>query len=786
MSFMKKHKLQENDKIKILYLGVFLLLCIISFSILVDPIQRIFHETDFLWMMPTLAHISQHNSFWGTVKILFFDPAPTNYGEPSMNLYLFLIYYFIGVKVQYFVFISMIFHLFCVLFFYRILQRIGFSLQMAFLAALIYAFSFFHSFYFLWPMATQHLATMFFVLLIMYLFLETNYRFDHGLPWKAIFWQTLIVNLLASFCPITILVLPFMIFIYICCCSGGNIARIRKYDLWIPLFMTYFGYRLIRNIFWGDQVCYQNWYFSFLIKILSRIPILGKLTVSTGVEINPFVLFSTFFIVGTASLFLIRFILKISFKPSFLIFLKRMLLFGLISYGVLFLLTLKYRNIIVPMGVGIPMPDFISPYNFIRPLVGVFISFLNPVGAALTMNAAKPYCYVPMQSNIVWTVLFIFFLVVFFKKVYFKYKPLIFFVSIYIFGLPLLTMKSLWEMNNSIPSRYLVYVTPLFAVIFSSSVCLLYGFLMKKIKITAFKKEVILIVLFSALCFLNIYAIKLILAKDKFVNEFIIYDYIKGSNLIKYDLGESSNGVSFKDVCVKGVLPVPFLENGWDFSPANPLDLDTFKYTFSQVLNDRNALNVCVDSFRSSKNKKVYIFDDVGVINQEGQAIDPFLTVFYKARKELKLKNYQQARILLKEAVRIRPFFFRFILPDRPLEQILLMTNDRSAYAFVKDVVRNYNSENVNVRIKKIEYIANMLDREMKDYAECFFYLSYLSYLEKNLPESHYWYSRIRFVDDRKGEVLKYLSQQALIESDPKMRRYIEEIRSNSSYNNWS
>lgn len=782
MGSMKNHALQKTDKIKILYLGVFSLLGAGSFFLLSTSIRNIFHGTDLLWMIPTLSHISQHNSFWETVKILFFNPAPTNYGEPSMNLYLFLTYHFIGFKAQYFIFISAILHLFCVFFFYRFLQRIGFTFKMAFLAALIYATSFFHSFYFLWPMSMQHLATMFFVLLTLNLFLETNYRLDHGLPWKIIFWQALFVNLLASFCPITIFVLPVAIFVYIICCSENHASRIKKYDLWLPLFMTYFGYRLIRDLFWGYPECYQSWYFDIFKKILSRIPFIGKLTVNAGPELNPFIVFSLFFIGGILCLLLLRFLLRISLRPPFLAFLKKLVSIGVILYLIIFLITLNFRNIVVPMGVGIPLPDFISPYNFIRPLAGVFVSFVNPIRSALSINAAAPYCYIPMNSNILWTVLFMLLVVIFLRKVCFKYKPLIFFACIYIFGLPLLTMKSLWEMNNSIPSRYLVYVTPLFAVIFSTSFIIIYDFFINKVKISVFKKELILLVFFLILCFLNIFAINLILLKDKFVNEFLSYDYIKGASLIKQDLAAAKDGIRLKDVCVEGVLPIPFHQNGWDFSPANPLDLATFKYTLAQVLNERDASNVCVDSsIDAKKNKITYIFDKNGVVDQKGQTIDPFLRLFYKAKEELKLENYQQARKLLEAAAQIRPFFFQFIFPNGHLEDILWMANGRSARALIDDTA-NYYRGGSSSRIDKIEYIANMLDSEIKDYIECFFYLSYLYYIEKKLPDSYYWYSRIRFIDDRNDEVVSFLNQQPLIKSDLEMQKYIKEIKSNPSY----
>jgi len=779
---MKIYGLQKTDKIKVLYLGVFLLLCIVSFSLLSTPIRMIFHETDFWWMIPTLSHISQHNSFWKTVEILLFNPAPTHNGEPSMNLYLFLIYYFLGFKVQYFIFISMILHLCCVFFLYRLLQRIGFSFQMAFLAVSIYAFSFFHSFYFLWPMSAHHLTVIFFMLLTLSLFLETNYRLDYGLPWKVIFWQALIVNFLASFCQISILVLPMSIFVYILCCSGNHLTRIKRYDLWMPLFITYLGHPLIRLLFWGYPVSYQSAYWRIFKKILSHVPFFGRLTLNAGLEINPVILYLLLFVAVIACLFSLRFLLKISLRPSFFIFFKRIMLTGIIFYLVLFLSVYRCRSIIVPIGVGIPLPDFISPYNFIRPLVAAFISFLNPIRTALSMNAAAPYYYIPMRSDIAWIALFMLFLVVFLKDVYLKYKPLIFFVILYIFGLPLLTQISLWEMNNSIPSRYFVYITPLFAVIFSSSFSLIYDFFMNKVKISAFKKGLILIIFFSAVCFLNIFAVKLILAKDKFVNEFLNYDYIKGSNLIKQSLDDTKNRVRLKDICVEGVLPMPFLEYGWNLASINPLDLDTFKYTMAQVLNDRGALNICIDSHGDvNKNKTIYIFNKTGVVNQKGQTIDPFLRRFYEAKNELKLENYQQARILFEEAAQTRPFFFQFILSNRSLEDILWMANGRSAHALINDISNLYRSW-VSFRVDKVEYIADMLDREMKDYIECFFYLSYLSYLEKNLPESQYWYSRIRFIDDRNDEVLSFLNQQPMIKSDSEVQKYINEIKNNPSY----
>jgi hypothetical protein len=780
---MKTMMLQENDKIKILYIGVFLLLCIVAFSILLGPVQRTFHQTDFWWMIPSLSYIHHHNSFWPAVGVLFFNPTLTNCGEPSMNSYLFMINTFLGCKMQDFMFVSAIVHLLCILLFYRLVRRTGFSLRVSFIAVLIYAFSFVHSFYFLWPMSAHHLSTIFFVLLVLVLFLETDYRVEHGKRWRIIFWMTLIANLLASFCQISILVLPVGIFIYILLCSDNSAMRVRRFDLWLPLFITYLGYPLFRQLFWGYPASYQSRYLNVLIKLLSHLPFMRNLTMDMhSLRINPFVLYIFSFMTGLVFLFLLRSLLKFTQKQPTLSFIKKLVFWGAVLYTVLFLITWRLRNIIIPIGVGIPLPDFISPYNLIRPLVSVFISFLSPIHAVLSMNTAAPYAFIPLRSDFIWVVLFILFLIIFFKQAFFKHKELIFFLIIYIFSLPLFTQISLLEMKKAIPSRYFIYITPFFAVIFAYSFSLIYDFFIRTIKISVFKKEMILAGFFLVICLLNISATKLILLKDKFANEFLIYDYIKGATLIQQDLDKGLNKAGMKDICVDGVLPMPFQEYGWDFSPANPEDLDTFKYTIAQASNDTSALDICILSHKGpDKKKEVFAFDKEGVISRNGQIIDPFLKSFNAAKNELKLGNYQQARLLLEQAVKTGSFFFRYYISNWPLEDILWMANGRSAQALISDVSNLYKSW-ANIRINKVEYITEILNEEMKDYIESFFYLSYLSYLENNFSQSRYWYSRIHFIDDRKDKVLLFLGQQALVKSDTQIQGYMNMIKSDPSY----
>lgn len=753
-----------QKKMKLFYFCAAVFLASFFIFLIFQPVATIYHEEDLWWLLPTIAHISENNSFLETVKIFLFDPYPTNRGEPSMNLYVFFISSVLGFQTGYFIFTSLFVHLCCAVLLYFLARETGLEFRIAFFAALTYAVMFIHFDYYIYTVGSQHLVAIFFTLLVLTLYLNTTNRIDRNECWRPYFWLTLFVNFLASFCQVAILILPASILAHILICSKDGEDRINKYDIWLPLFITYLGYILIRFLYYG----YPHLEFYLHIK-------------EQGISIYSVALFPVIFVLALAAIFFFRVVLKLYDVDKFRRALKVLLLSSIGLYLFVFLAVYGNERLLIGMPRGrIPLFYLLSPYNLIRPLVGMFMSFLEPFKMALSIDSAKARNYIPIQDDLVFLLLTLFLVFLFYKKFFVRHKGAVIFLIPYLFALRNMTEFFLWDKHGTIPSRYFVYITPLFSILFCSVFVYLYFLVIDKTRMKSAFKDIILILLFIGLCMPNILAVKFEIFKNKLLNTRYIYDYIRISELIKEGLSQHNRAkrLSPADIYIDGVLPMPFGETDYDFSPVSPQRFDNFRYTFAQAFNDRAMLNVNVNRL-PGKNEKgiVYKIDNTDIKDMRNLNIDEFSKDRDEAISELSLKHYNKAAVLFKKAIQRRPFLFRYMLAGYKPEDSGWITNGRSIRQWVYDMTNYYCAIHPQ---KKIIYLAKILNAEIDDYIECLFYAAYLQHLAGRDEESKYLYSQICFIEDCDAAFAR-LGDSPLIKSDQQMLSFLSDAKMNAS-----
>ncbi|MFH0772380.1 MAG: hypothetical protein V1933_07155 [Candidatus Omnitrophota bacterium] len=747
-----------DAKTKILYVCAAVLLAVFFILILFRPVSSIFHEQDLWWMIPTLSHIAGHNSFLETVKIHLFDPYPTNRGEPSMNLYLFFILAAFGFQAKYFILASILLHIFCAILLYFLVRGIGFDLHIAFLSAFAFAATFIHFSYYMFPMAAQHLVAMFFALLVLNLYLKTVSRIDEGGEWRNYFRLTLFFNLLASFCQIAILILPASVLSHILICSKDAKDRVRKYDIWLPLFITYFGYPLIRSFYYGypHLEYYLRW---------------------QNMNIYSPALFPLIFAAAVGSLFLFRLILVICKKFNAGKAFRNLFIGGSTLYLLIFLAAYGRKEWLSPLHRNqISLSDFLSPFNLIRPFYAAFAGFLQPFKSALSIDSAKAYYYIPIKSEFVFLALSILFIFVFLRKYFVKNKAVVILFVFYLFALRAMTEIFLWNMKASIPSRYFIYATPLASVMFSSAFVYLYFLFMDKTALKRRAKEIILILIFIGLCIPNILAVRLEILRGRLANTLFIYDYIRTSHLVKQDLavcGELKR-VSPSDLYINGIVPVPFFELGLDFSPVDPLKLDTFRYTLAQVFADRRFFEANLNKIPPSGKVFVYSVDGPRLNDAAGRNVDRFSAELDNAKRELASGQNSRALALFRQAANKRPFLLNYILASYKIEDLRWITGQRNLRMWLNDMISCYDGCSI-CPLEKLAKISEILDNEVNDYLRCAFYISYLSHLENKEDESEYWLSRMSLLDTNEN-VFKLLREDGMVNSDRRMAEFLKRI----------
>ncbi len=757
---MTDHSVQKKMKLFYFCAAVFLV-SLFVFPIF-RPIATIYHEEDLWWMLPTISHISENNSFLETVKIYLFDPYPTNRGEISMNLYILFVLSFFGSQAGYFIFTSLVIHFSCAILLYLLVRKIGFEFRIAFFTALTYAAIFIHFDHYIFTMASQHRIAIFFTLLVLNLYLETTKRIDRDERWKSCFWFTLFVNLLASFCQAAILILPSGILAHILICSKDGNDRIRKYDIWLPLFITYFGYILMRFFYYG---CPHLEYYLHLNE--------------QTINIYSPALFWAIFASAVGSMLLFRLILRLCDRYRLWKALKNLLVAGTVLYLFAFLAACFNRKLMVPMPHGaIPLPDLLSPYNFIMPIVGVFAGFLEPLKVALSIDSAQARCYIPVRSDPLFILLSLFFIWVFYRRYFVKYKATVIFFVPYLLALRSMTEFFLWDRHGTIPSRYFVYITPFFSILFCSVFIYLYFLLIDKTRLKSILKDFILILLFIGLCVPNILAVKFEMFKSRLLHTRYIYDYIRISELIKEDLTLHSSGRRNdpKDIYVDGVLSMPFGEGDYDFSPVSPLRFDNFRYTFAQAFDNKAMLDINVNRL-PEKNEEgiIYKIDNIDIKDTRNINVDEFSRDRDEAARELSLKHYDKAAALFQRAMERRPFLFRYVLAGYKLEDSSWITNGRSIRQWVGDMTNYTNPQ------KKIVYVSKILNTEIDDYIECLFYASYLKYLAGKGAESANLFSQIRFLDSNPKVVFSLLKSRPGFSSDKQMPAFLNDAEAVTS-----
>ncbi len=749
-----------NRSVKIFYVCAAIFLVCVFLILLYQPVRSAFHEQDMWWMVPVMSSITEGHSFLENIKLFFFDPYPTFQGDPWMNTYLYLVLSIFGVMPKYFIFVSMAFHFLCAFLLYAILRKLDFDFRIAFFSGLVYLTMFINFRYYIWPMAFHHLFVLLISLSAIYFYFDTNKRADSGRNWKIFFWITIFINFLASFCQITILILPIGILAHILISSKSGGERLKRYDTWLPLFIIYLGYPLLRLVYFGYE------HFDHFIHIGSRAQ-------------GSAVIFPVILSLGIGSLFLFRGILQLLRGYKLDRIFKILCITSLGLY--LFIFVVAYVRYDLTLGPNkAKLYELLSPYSFIYPFCVMFMYFIAPIKGALSINSTVAYNYIPLLSNIVVNLLSLLLIIVFIKKYFLRYKGLIVIVIFYIVALRYMRVDIV-----RIPSRHFVYVVAPFSIIFCSSFIYLYDLISSKISFKKNAREIILTMIFIGFCVPNAFAIKLEMFRGRMVNTFLIYDYIKISNLIKDDITtrKAKGRVKAGDIIIKGIRPMPFnIDQYWYPSADSHLRFDSFRYVLAQVFNDRSAVDVNINKAGNAEGELEYTVEDLNIYNSTGLNIDKFSFYFDEAVKELRSGNNKNASMLFKKAIEIRPFLLNYVLSGGyELKDLGRIMGGKDLRSWIADIINYYgidynkNNDFKNERYHdaKVKYVSSIMENEINTYIKCLFYEAYLEYICGDTKECNVLLSKIGLIESERNGVALLLGKEPSVRLNENMEDFL-------------
>lgn len=720
----------STKNIKLIYWGSYGFVFFMFLLILYKTIIASFYELDDWWFIPTMYHHFTNMSFSQLIKFLL-SPQPLMYGIPCFKIYALSVLTGLGSQNYYFIFVSLIFFFSCSILLFFLIKRMNMGFRISLLSAIIFISVYVNFNSYMWPIAIQHLLVVFFILLILNLYLKIDSLINTKKYYSKIYVTTLFINLFATyFCRINLIILPIIILSHILFCSQNTKERVQKYNIWLPLFITYLFYPLLTLVYVGDNRV------KFAMSILS---------ISIPASIKILILF----IFGALCLYLVKFILKLWNRKV-----GRMLRWFVIVSLISALLFLVYYK-------GI-MKVIMLPYGIILPFIGTLRSFLMPFQNVLAINSSTWYYDIPLQFSIFFFILGIFFIGLFIGVFIKRERQLVLFLVWYLIILCQI------RYSNMVPSRYFIYLTPIFSVIFSSGIIYVYTFFVDRIKLGTIWKEVFLVLIIIGFSVQNISAISLRMWRNKFANTFLIYDYIRTANIIKEDIKGVERGLSSQNIYISNIVAMPDKEL-WSFTPIDPNDYYNFRFVLTQVFNNDAMFKVNINqsSPLNDWNYRQYIVDGNRIFNERGENIDLFSKLFKEGITQIGISS-KRAKDLFEAAIKERPFLVKYLLPENcDLSDLKWLCGNSDLRTWANKILYRYqSSRGTREGYEKLKTLDFLVNQEIDEYIQSLFFISYLNYLSGNIKESEYWFYQMGFLESDYNKLLSWLSQLPMIKSN--------------------
>lgn len=642
--------------------------------------ERVTHtylEDDLLWFIPFIGQLLENHSFLEFLKSLHKGDLTLTDG-----LYLAGLLSIFGFNFRNFVLVSLGIHFTNTILFYALLRyRIKLASYVSLFVALMYLSFYGHFHVYLWPLTVHHLIVIFFFFLIMFFYLKTDELVNLDGDYRKYYRLTLFLSFPASFQELSILIIPLAILIHILFTADNHSRLLAKYRLWVPLFIIFSVYQLI-VLMLGAQGHVLSGFLEPLYEVF-------------GTTENPLV------ILGVIAVFCLSlFLLKILIKK----FVEKQPLdiFFIIFYRLSFLLLL------------IPQMVFLCLYLFLFSLESA-LSF-DVLNRWQTLS--PPSGMTIKIIGIVWGILMIFYFLRYMKR---ENRHLIIFIPLYAMAVCYLGSRS-----DFIFSRYLIYVSPFFCILF----CLFWDSFLKVLPVTVstrYKKG--LCILLLILLGINLVSIKIRSGRTLLVDYHWSYDYIRIAHIIKDDIERKYGAHSLPGgpICISGIKDIPYKHNwengilrGFDFQRFDP-----FRQTLASVFGGRTIEVIVHDDCVGFPHR--YEIRDYIVFDKEFKPAEPFYLSFYEGLELLKKDQVIKAEEVLEKAVQQKPFLINFVLDSKdPLDFL-----ESGRVDVIQEIYAGYYDGD-----EKMNYIGNMIQKEMLDYGTALALLSHMKDREGDHRES--------------------------------------------------
>lgn len=641
--------------------------------------SHIYLEDDFLWCLPLISQIKQALPFAQMIHAF-------HSGELTLfdGLYFSALISIFGIHLKFYLMLSMLVHVGNAgLLFYLLYKRINLSLMTGFFAAVIYLTFYGHFHAYVRPISISHTMVVFIVLLLINLYLKIEERRNNRQPFGALYGLVLVVAIVASVMRLSMVIAPIAIMVHILFVAKDGPDVWGKLRWWGPVFAVLLIYDWILLTVIGREgrtleglTGFWHGIFHQSSGMLALLTYIGLMAIAGGV---------------------FYFFLRSRAAKGFLEIFKK----------------------IMPWAFFIPHFFLLSFFNWLMAVSSA--SEANPYQRWQLMAYPEGACF----SVLLLVVLAL--MVVIVRYVRSRGAHLILFIGWYLSLLPFLGLKL-----AAVPSRYLVYVSPILAVVLS---VFLFEILPQSFNFfrERFGRSIVLVGL-CLIIFLNIYAIHERLRRSILGDYCLSYDYVKVANVIKEDLASKGRVVDGHpmDLCVQGVGAIEWWKDFlWEkFDKYSP-----FIWTLRSTIGHADISVRINDQCR--KDDLGYRITDKTVVDGASRDIEPFYQFFNNGISHLQSGDFSLAYVEFNRAFIQPPFLIKLFLNKNHLGSDFSIPELLDAAKVIKaSYTGSYTDDG---RIRAIEH---MIQKESMDYAFVILLLAYLQ--DKYAYDADYpWHGRM-------------------------------------------
>ncbi len=715
-------------------------------GILLEPIRGAVPETDLWWMIPVL---SQYVTQTAPKELFAFlvSPLPRYFEAPVLKSYLWLVEEGLRLPFHSLVLGAVLVHCLNALLVGWVSHRLGLSRRVALFATLIFLGLFIHHQAFLWPAAFQHLFSVTTILATVGLFLKTEERWAAGKRAQGLYALAWGAALLASL-QNAAMIGPVLIGFHVFFCSPDRDTATVRYQRWLPVWVCCMVYPIFSVSFLGLDV---------ILKAVAAHPL------------PPWTKAASLFFGGVAALLLMGRLIPVLYGSARQRKAIRWVMGSAVLCGAGWLVFRDKRQVLLL-------------YNVCVPLASVLSSFLDPFRTALGIPAGESYYYTPPQLSPVSLIGAIFLVAVFSGKfIAQRWERVLLFVwYLLCLGYLLLHHHVASAMPFQIPSRYFVYITPVFSILAAAVACYAADRFSQTLPNGRRVANGVLSIVLIALMVPNLLAIRVALFRGRLTNTYLVYDDLRLARLIREDWARSGGASAAPgNLTVENAVPTLFLKMQWSRPvDCNRIGHEHLRRFLGEVFQDRSMRAVRINEGPPlSPGARVYRIEGDRILEGQGRSIEPFSELLREALLRMSEEKHESARDLFKKAALERPFLLNYVLARHlRLADLFWVTGGqdfRDLFEHIRGRTRIWGV----APVEKVKRTAELIEAELSNYVLCLLCLSYLEHETGHVEESRFWLSQIWFVEREPEVLIRWLDRIPEVRSSPFLRAFLEKVR---------